>query len=64
MLRCLTFRQFLALFILLSCTWYAQSQVMINEFSAANYNAIPDNYGEYEDWIELYNAGATSVDLG
>ena len=64
MLRCLTFRQFLALFILLSCTGYAQSQVMINEFSAANYNAIPDNYGEYEDWIELYNAGATSVDLG
>ncbi len=39
------------------------AQVVINEFSAANYSDITDNYGEYEDWIELYNAGATAVDL-
>ncbi|HNA57469.1 MAG TPA: CotH kinase family protein [Chitinophagales bacterium] len=38
-------------------------QVVINEYSAANYSDIADNYGEYEDWIELYNAGATAVDL-
>lgn len=39
------------------------AQVVINEFSAANWNDIADNYGEYEDWIELYNAGAAAVDL-
>jgi len=41
----------------------AFSQVVINEYSAANFSDIADNYGEFEDWIELYNAGATSVDL-
>lgn len=44
-------------------TWNASAQVVINEFSAANWNDIADNYGEYEDWVELYNAGATAVDL-
>ena len=38
-------------------------QVLINEYSAANYDDVPDNYGEFEDWIELYNAGVASVDL-
>lgn len=41
-----------------------QAQVVINEFSAANYSDVADNYGDFEDWIELYNAGATAVDLG
>jgi hypothetical protein len=41
----------------------AQAQVVINEFSAANWEEDADNYGEFEDWIELYNAGATDVDL-
>lgn len=40
-----------------------RAQVVINEYSAANYTDIADNYGNYEDWIELYNAGAASVDL-
>lgn len=39
------------------------AQVVINEFSAANFSDVADNHGEYEDWIELYNAGASSVDL-
>ncbi|MBR9923043.1 MAG: T9SS type A sorting domain-containing protein [Bacteroidetes bacterium] len=39
------------------------SQVIINEFSAANMNTILDNYGDEEDWIELYNTGASPVDL-
>ncbi len=41
----------------------AKSQVLINEFSCANQNIIADNFGEYEDWIELYNAGAAPIDL-
>ena len=41
----------------------AKSQVVINEYSAANYDSFQDNYGEYEDWIEFYNASGTPVDL-
>ena len=31
------------------------AQVVINEYSASNLRSFPDNYGKYEDWIELYN---------
>ncbi|MCE7060305.1 CotH kinase family protein [Dyadobacter sp. CY343] len=41
----------------------AQS-VFINELMASNSNAYQDQVGEDEDWIELYNAGGTTVDLG
>lgn len=41
----------------------AFGQLYINEFSAANYDDFTDNYGEFEDWIEVYNAGGTNVDL-
>ncbi len=40
-----------------------KAQVLINEYSAANLNSFTDNFGEYEDWIELYNAGPTMVNL-
>lgn len=39
------------------------SQVVINEYSCANVSTVADNYGEYNDWVELYNAGSTSVSL-
>jgi hypothetical protein len=39
------------------------SQVVINEFSAANFNFVLDNYGEYEDWVELYNTSSSAIDL-
>jgi hypothetical protein len=42
----------------------AFSQVVINEFSASNYDSFQDNYGEYEDWIELYNTTIEDIDLG
>jgi len=41
----------------------AFSQVLINEYSAANRNSYADGFGEYEDWIELYNAGGAAVNL-
>ena len=31
------------------------AQIVINEFSASNFDSHLDNYGEYEDWVELYN---------
>ena len=40
-----------------------KAQVVINEYSCANVSSIPDNYGEYNDWVELYNGGPTAVNL-
>lgn len=47
--------------ILLSST--ANSQVVINEYSCSNISGPLDAFGENEDWVELYNAGAAAVDL-
>ena len=38
--------------------------LFINEFMASNSTTITDDFGEYEDWIELYNGGSASVWLG
>ncbi len=38
-------------------------QVFINELMASNDRDLTDEMGEYEDWIELYNAGSDTVDL-
>ncbi len=51
------------LLLLMASFSQLDAQVLINEFSAANYSDFTDNYGENEDWIELYNAGASSVSL-
>lgn len=40
----------------------AQS-VVINEFMASNDATVADQDGEYNDWIELYNNGTSSIDL-
>jgi hypothetical protein len=39
--------------------------LVINEFVASNNNAsgIKDPQGEYDDWIEIYNFGDTSINL-
>ena len=49
------------IFILLSKLITAQ--VVINEYSCSNINTFPDNYNKYEDWIELYNPGATAISI-
>ncbi|RKZ92433.1 MAG: hypothetical protein DRQ40_08745, partial [Gammaproteobacteria bacterium] len=38
--------------------------LFINEFMADNDSVIQDNVGDYHDWIEVYNAGSSAVDLG
>lgn len=40
------------------------AQVVINEYCVSNLDVIQDNYQEYEDWIELYNKGAFTVNIG
>ncbi len=39
------------------------STVVINELMASNSSTMPDSYGEYDDWIEIYNKSALPVDL-
>ncbi len=40
------------------------TQVKINEYSASNFGAtIMDNQGNNSDWIELYNASSSSVNV-
>jgi CotH kinase protein/Lamin Tail Domain/Chitobiase/beta-hexosaminidase C-terminal domain len=40
------------------------AQVVINEYSASNLKQFLDNYGEGEDWIELYNTSAAAANIG
>lgn len=37
--------------------------IVINELMASNTSTVMDESAQYEDWIELYNGGATAVDL-
>src|SRR5690606_30925369 len=39
------------------------AQVVINELVASNSNGLLDEDNTYQDWVELYNAGPTSVNL-
>ncbi len=39
------------------------SDLVINEFLASNDSAIPDQDGEYDDWIELYNNSDDIISL-
>ncbi|MHC1706812.1 MAG: CotH kinase family protein [Bacteroidales bacterium] len=39
-------------------------KLVINEFMAENNTVIADNYGEYDDWIEIFNPGNEPVFLG
>jgi parallel beta-helix repeat protein len=43
----------------------ANARVMINEFMTANVSILPDlwDYGDFPDWIELYNDSDKEVDL-
>jgi hypothetical protein len=38
-------------------------KIAINEFMSSNENIIADEDGAYEDWIELYNYGQTTLNL-
>ena len=50
--------------LLVCCALFSASgQIVINEYSAANYNTSNDNYGEFEDWVELYNPTAAAIDI-
>ncbi|MEM8907134.1 MAG: CotH kinase family protein [Bacteroidota bacterium] len=37
--------------------------LVINEFMASNNNSFADEFGEYDDWIEIFNADNQDIDL-
>jgi hypothetical protein len=42
----------------------ANVPLVINEFMASNNTTIQDPQGQYADWIEIYNYGSNSVNIG
>ena len=38
--------------------------VFLNEFMARSTRTFPDEFGQYTDWIEIYNRNGAPVDLG
>ena len=49
------------LFILSSFTF--NQNIYINEFLASNLKNLKDEFGEYDDWIEIYNTGSSFINL-
>jgi len=45
-------------------TYITVPELYINEFLASNSSTNTDEYGDYDDWIEIYNPGTSAVDLG
>jgi hypothetical protein len=53
-----------ALLVWLAAAGGAAAQtVVVNEVMTSNTSTIADADGAYSDWIELYNTGATTIDL-
>ena len=40
-----------------------EKDLVINEFLAANETILADEWGEYDDWLELYNSSSSSINL-
>ena len=38
--------------------------IYINEFMASNLNSITDEFGDHDDWVELYNDDNNAIDIG
>ena len=52
-------------FVILAENWRKEARTLvINEFMASNSETIADPQGEYNDWIEIYNASNITIDMG
>jgi len=54
----------LTLTIILLIPSFCFSQVIINEIQSSNTSTIADDFGEFDDWIELYNPDDNQIDIG
>ena len=43
---------------------YVPPVLVVNEIVASNTSGVLDDHGEREDWVEIYNPGSATVDLG
>ena len=43
---------------------FMQGDLVINEIMASNDETQSDEYGEFDDWIEIYNKGTSYINLG
>lgn len=57
------FRGVLAALLLAAGSFQAGGQLVINELLAINDTGLKDQDGDCSDWIELYNAGSSNVNL-
>ncbi|MFC1528064.1 lamin tail domain-containing protein [Candidatus Neomarinimicrobiota bacterium] len=39
-------------------------RLVINEFLAKNNACCPDEYGEFDDWVEIYNGNNITINIG
>ena len=54
---------------LLGCAFFAsatavRAQVVLNEIQADNQKTVANKAGHFSDWVEIYNAGSSSKNLG
>jgi hypothetical protein len=42
---------------------FVDEDVVVNELMASNSTTASDEWGDYDDWIELYNKGTETIDL-
>jgi len=54
----------LTITIILLIPFFCFSQVIINEVQSSNTSTIADDFGEFDDWIELYNPDDSQIDIG
>ncbi|OQX89029.1 hypothetical protein B6D60_00295 [candidate division KSB1 bacterium 4484_87] len=50
--------------LLLSFSLGNAQTLLINEFLASNDSTLADEYGDFDDWVEIYNASSDPIDIG
>src|SRR5689334_105401 len=52
-----------SILLLVSVNFLSAQNVILSEFMASNSRTLQDQDGDFSDWIEIYNADTTAVDL-
>ncbi|MFT5778444.1 MAG: hypothetical protein ACI837_001400 [Crocinitomicaceae bacterium] len=50
--------------ILVAHSFFGTGQVRLSEMQSANANTLVDEFGEYDDWIEIHNTTLDSIEIG